>query len=586
MRGRTLTLLTFILVAVTACAPALAGVGPDDGFRTDADTPTPGATDTPEAVVEPSPTAIPTAGPELLPQEGPPSGATSQFRTDFGRHTVPYSDILSGGPPKDGIPGIDEPNYVSVDQADEWLQPREPVILLDIDGTARAYPLQILMWHEIVNDTLAEAPVAVTFCPLCNTAIAFERVVGDNQVTTFGTTGRLRFSNLIMYDRLTETWWQQATGEGIAGEHAGDRLTFIPATIVAWEEFKSTHPEADVLSKDTGFSRSYGTNPYSGYDDVDESPFLYRGPQTPGQLPAMARVLTVELNDEAVAYPFTELEKVHVVNDAVGGTPIVVFWQAGTASALDSAVIAKGRDVGTADTYSRELDGQTLTFTFDREGFVDEQTGSGWTVLGKAVDGPLAGKQLTPVVNVNHFWFSWAAFRPETRIFESEETSSAAPEPPQTATAAEVDVTYDFSIGLYQGEQELGARELQFSEVFAQDKPVILILWAGLCPTCRFELPLVQEAYAKYGDQVLFVGIDIGPFTGLGFEPEGRALLDELGVTFPAGSTPDSDIMREYQVLGVPETLFFSADGELVDRFGGLLNENKLEQNIQALLDQ
>ena len=381
-------------------------------------------TSTSEAPAAASPTPIPTTEPQLLPAERPPSGATSQFSTDFSRHTVPYTDILSGGPPKDGIRAIDQPKYVSVDQADEWLEPREPVILLEVDGTARAYPLQILMWHEIVNDTLADVPVAVTFCPLCNTAIAFERWVGDSQVTTFGTTGRLHFSNLIMYDRLTETWWQQATGEGIAGEHAGDRLSFLPATIVAWEVLKETHPEADVLSRETGFPRSYGFNPYEGYDDVDESPFLFRGPRTPGQLPAMARVITIDLNGEAVAYPFTELEKVHVINDAVGGTPVVVFWQAGTASALDSGVIAQGRDVGTADTYSRELDGQTLTFHFDGKSFSDEQTGSEWTVLGRAVSGPLAGKQLPPVVNVNHFWFSWAAFRPETRIFQAEETTA------------------------------------------------------------------------------------------------------------------------------------------------------------------
>jgi thiol-disulfide isomerase/thioredoxin len=388
-----------------------------------------------------------------------------------------------------------------------------------------------------------------------------------------------------MYDRLTETWWQQATGEGIAGEHAGERLGFLPATIVAWEAFKTTHPNADVLSRKTGFSRSYGANPYAGYDDVDQSPFLFRGPQTPGQLPAMARVLTVELNDEAVAYPFTELETVHVVNDAVGGSPIVVLWQAGTASALDSGVIAQGRDVGTADTYSRELDGQTLTFVHDGEHFMDEQSGSEWTVLGRAVDGPLAGAQLAPVVNVNHFWFSWAAFRPETRIYRPEEASSAAPELPPSLVAVETDVAYDFVIRLYQGDGELGARELEFSQVFVQGKPVVLTLWAGLCPTCRFELPRLQEAYSRYRKEVVFLGVDIGPFTGLGTDRDGRALLADLGIGFPAGGTPDGAIIREYQVLGVPETLFFAADGELVDRFVGLLNEERLAQNIEAILD-
>ena len=564
MRVRILSLLGLTLAVVTACAPALAGIGSDD-----------------RAPVE---TGIPTTAPQFLPEETPPSGAASQFRTDFSRHTVPYAEILSGGPPKDGIPAIDRPSYVSIERADEWLKPREPVILLEIDGVARAYPLQILMWHEIVNDTLASVPVAVTFCPLCNTAIAFERRVGDNRVTTFGTTGLLRFSNLIMYDRLTETWWQQATGEGIAGEHAGDRLRFLPATIVAWEAFKQAHPEADVLSRETGFPRSYGVNPYAGYDDVDESPFLFQGPETPGQLPAMARVLTVELNGEAVAYPFTELGKVRMVNDVVGDAPVVVFWEAGTASALDSGVIAQGRDVGTADTYSRELEGRTLTFYYDGERFIDEQTGSEWTLLGQAVAGPLAGKRLSPVVNVNHFWFSWAAFRPETRIFQSEEASPVAVDPSSAPAAVEIDVTYDFTIRLYQGETELGAQELKFSEVFAPGKPVILNLWAGLCPTCRFELPVLQAAYQEHGERILFVGIDIGPFTGLGLEADGRALLADLMVSFPAGSTPESAIMREYKVLGVPETLFFSADGKLVDRFSGLLNEKRLEQNIQALL--
>jgi hypothetical protein len=337
--------------------------------------------------------------------------------TEFSRHTIPYDEVVSGGPPKDGIPAIDRPQFVSIQEADAWLEPREPVVLVEIGDEARAYPIQILMWHEIVNDTLGGVPIAVTFCPLCNTAIAFERNVGDGQETTFGTTGRLRYSNLIMYDRLTETWWQQATGEGLAGKHAGEALKAVPAIIVAWERFQAVHPEGDVLSRQTGYTRSYGVNPYAGYDDVDESPFLFRGPPTPGQLPAMARVLTVDRGEEAVAYPFAELAQERVVNDTIAGLPVVVFWQAGTASALDSGVIAEGRDVGTASAYSRVVDGQTLSFSFDGESFVDEQTGSEWTLLGRAISGPLSGKTLTPVVSINHFWFSWAAFRPETRVY-------------------------------------------------------------------------------------------------------------------------------------------------------------------------
>jgi hypothetical protein len=273
-----------------------------------------------------------------------------------------------------------------------------------------------LTWHEIVNDVVDGNPVTITFCPLCNTAIAFSREF-DGQVLDFGTTGRLRFSNLIMYDRQSETWWQQATGQGIAGEYAGEQLTFLPASIIGWGEFRESFPDGQVLSKDTGFRRDYGRNPYAGYDNINNSPFLFRGSETPGILPAMARVLTAELNGEAVAYPYEVLQDLNVINDTLGGSEIVVFWQPGTASALDASVIAQGEDVGAGVSFSPIVDGQILTFSFDGEKIVDDQTGSEWDVFGQAVSGELAGTQLEPVVSVNHFWFSWAAFKPETRVY-------------------------------------------------------------------------------------------------------------------------------------------------------------------------
>ncbi len=359
----------------------------------------------------------PSVTPTLLsPDEPPPLGAEREFRTDFSKHSVPYSEILSGGPPKDGIPAIDNPAFVSVAEADAWLKPQEPVVFFQLGNDARAYPIQILIWHEIVNDEVNGVPVVITFCPLCNTAIAFERTV-NGQVLDFGTTGRLRFSNLIMYDRQTESWWQQATGEAIVGKLTGTRLKFLPASIISWEEFKTTYPDGKVLSRETGYSRPYGQNPYAGYDDINQRPFLYRGPETPDKLPPMARVLTVDLNGEAVAYPYQALEEQRVVNDTVGGQPIVVLWQPGTASPLDSAVVGAGRDVGTADAFFRTLDGQVLTFVFRDGRILDEETSSEWTVLGEAVDGPLAGKRLERAVAINHFWFSWAAFRPETRVY-------------------------------------------------------------------------------------------------------------------------------------------------------------------------
>ena len=365
-----------------------------------------------------SPTTQRTSTPDFLAPEPPPRGAEGEFDTDFERHTVPFDEILSGGPPKDGIPAIDEPTFVSVNEAGEWLEPQEPVALLQVGDDARAYPLQILMWHEIVNDSVGGTPVAVTFCPLCNTAVAFDRSF-EGQVLDFGTTGRLRYSNLIMYDRQTETWWQQASGEAIAGEFAGRQLTFLPASIVSWADFEAAHSEGKVLSRDTGFQRRYGDNPYLGYDDVNRAPFLYDGPQPPDQLLPMARVLTIDLGDEAVAYPYDVLQEIHVANDVVSDTGVAVFWAPGTASALDQGSVAAGRDVGTVIAYSRELQEDTLTFHFQDDRIVDEQTGSEWDVLGRAVAGPLAGAQLEPVVSVNHFWFSWAAFKPDTRVFES-----------------------------------------------------------------------------------------------------------------------------------------------------------------------
>jgi hypothetical protein len=342
---------------------------------------------------------------------------TSEWTTDFTKHSVPLSEIMSGGPSKDGIPAIDTPRFDAVSAADKWLKAQEPVILFEHAGEGRAYPLQILIWHEIANDTIAGLPVTITFCPLCNTSIVFDRRL-EGRVLDFGTTGKLRFSDLVMYDRQTESWWQQVTGEAIVGEMTGKRLVFLPSQIISWEMFKLTYPGGKVLNRETGHGRSYGRNPYVGYDDINSSPFLYRGPKD-GRLPPMERVVTISLNGEDVAYPFRVMEKVRVVNDTVGGRPIVVVFTKGVTSALDGGSISDSRDVGTAGVFERTLEGKVLTFKTSGARFIDTQTGSTWSILGVASAGPLAGKRLTPVVSGNHFWFSWAVFKPKTRIYQS-----------------------------------------------------------------------------------------------------------------------------------------------------------------------
>ena len=362
--------------------------------------------------------------PGQLEDPGRPGFNTGNWTTDFSVSSVLFADIVSGGPPKDGIPAIDAPVFESIADARTWMDGLSPVIALEIGGQARAYPMAIVTWHEIVNDTLGGEPVTVTFCPLCNTALAFERTV-DGEVLDFGTSGNLLFSNLIMYDRQTESWWQQATGTSIVGEQMGTQLEFLPAQIISLDQFEITYPEGDVLSRETGFPRyleeeRYGRNPYPGYDRVDESPFLFFG-TADGRIAPKERAATVGEGGDAIAFAYPELSEAGAVHETVGGEPIVVFWAPGTRSALDSSAIDEGADVGTTGVYRPIADGQALTF--ERLGppgtpITDRETGSTWSITGIATDGPLAGTQLERVVAGDHLWFSWAAFNPDTRIWE------------------------------------------------------------------------------------------------------------------------------------------------------------------------
>ncbi len=339
--------------------------------------------------------------------------STRGWKTDFSKHSVDLNEIMSGGPPKDGIPPIDNPRFVSVEAADSWLGDREPIIVFEHNGVVRGYPWQILIWHEIVNDEVGGKPVAITYCPLCNTAIAFDRRVGD-RVLDFGTSGMLRHSDLVMYDRQTESLWQQAIGEAIVGEYTGTQLMFLPAPTVSWADFKARYPDAEVLSRETGSVRDYGRNPYDGYDTG--RPFLFRGP-TDGRLPMMARVVVVKSGDDVVVFPLETLAKEEVINHSVGGEPVVLFYKKGTASAVDASRISKGRDVGAATAYNREVDGFVLTFVRDGSGFRDNETGTRWDFFGEAIRGPLKGNKLSPMVHYTPFWFAWAAFRPDDPIY-------------------------------------------------------------------------------------------------------------------------------------------------------------------------
>jgi Protein of unknown function (DUF3179) len=275
-------------------------------------------------------------------------GAVAQANPDFWKHEWPHTDfnrtsvsnwaeILSGGPPRDGIPALNDPIFKPAAEESE-IGEREPVITVEIDGAEpRAYPIRYLTWHEIVNDTVAGIPIAVTFCPLCNSGITFDRRV-DGRVLTFGVSGKLRNSDMVMFDRETESWWQQAIGQAIVGDLTGAKLKSLPTWMESWAEFKARNPEGLVMAKPTSHLRAYGRNPYRGYDSLTQ-PFLYNGENPPHGIPPLVRVVRVGER----AWPLTRLAQETRVNEA----GLIITWRKGQASALDSDQIARGKDVGT-----------------------------------------------------------------------------------------------------------------------------------------------------------------------------------------------------------------------------------------------
>src|SRR5262249_1829417 len=255
-------------------------------------------------------------------------------RTDFSRHAAAYDEFVSGGPPKDGIPAIDRPSFVPVAEA-PGLAPREPVISVQIGGDARAYPLRAMIWPGIVNDIPGGPPIAVTWCPLCNSSVVFDRRVAGRTLS-FGTTGKLRDSDLVMYDRETESWWQQFGGECIVGALLGAQLKYLPARVESVERFRARLPSGSVLVPPDAEVRDYGRNPYVGYDSADR-PFLYRGSLHEG-VPPLARV--VSIGEEAWTLDLVKSQRRLEIGD------LIIAWEPGQSSPLDTAENDAGQDIG------------------------------------------------------------------------------------------------------------------------------------------------------------------------------------------------------------------------------------------------
>jgi len=280
------------------------------------------------------------------------------FRLD--NALIPTNEIHRGGPPKDGIPSINQPQFISAENTD-YLKPSDSVIGITINGQSRAYPLRILVWHEIVNDTIDDQHIAITYCPLCGTAMVFSRQYRERTLS-FGVSGLLYNSDVLMYDRATESLWSQLGMQAVSGEYKGQPLDWLPSTQTSWEDWQQKHPQTLVLSTDTGFPRDYARSPYASYESTERTHFPV--PKNRQEFSNKTWIAGIRINEEAKAYPLDQLAEASF-EDLVGGSQIRITWDANNRHF--SATHADGTDI--------------------------------------------------PVVHA--YWFAWQAFYPDTTILQS-----------------------------------------------------------------------------------------------------------------------------------------------------------------------
>lgn len=282
---------------------------------------------------------------------------------DLSQSLIPANQILQGGPPRDGIPSIDRPEFIPAAKAD-FLQAKDRIIGIQVNGEARAYPIKILNWHEIVNDTIQGKPISVTFCPLCGTGIVYEAALGGKTLQ-FGVSGLLYNSDVLLYDRQTETLWSQILSKAINGPMKGQTLRMVSSSQTSWGKWLKLHPNTKVLSIKTGYSRDYNRSPYGDYDQSHKTYFPVSAESR--RYHPKERVLGITVSGKHKAYPFKELA-------LAGGT-----------------------------TLTDQFAGQTLRIEFDvpnRDGVIKDAS-------GKVIE------------LVNGFWFAWYAFHPDTAVFSS-----------------------------------------------------------------------------------------------------------------------------------------------------------------------
>ena len=324
----------------------------------------------------------------------------------------PMRLIVSGGPPKDGIPALTNPEFVTSSEA-SYLRENDLVLGVSINGVAKAYPENMGWWHEIINDQVGDQAISMTFCPLTGTGLNFGAESGDGQFE-LGVSGLLYNSNLVMYDRRDdETLYPQMYFTAVNGTYKGDVLRLLPVVETTWATWKRLYPETLVISDDTGYGRDYTRYPYGGYRQ-DHFSLLFPLTPSPRQNPALSqlelkdKVLGVRLNDHPKAYPFNNMGDRAVINDHVGGTDLVVVWYE-----EGQLAIPYDRQVGDR-TLSFDIETSTGGFPFNMR---DRETGSLWNIKGEAIEGELKGKRLNQIPAHTAFWFAWGTFWMETEVW-------------------------------------------------------------------------------------------------------------------------------------------------------------------------
>ncbi len=322
------------------------------------------------------------------------------METNGVKHSIPLDKIKSGGPPKDGIPSIDKPVFTDI-SGSQFMSDSDTVVGLDVNGESKAYPLSILVWHEIVNDNVGGIPVSITYCPLCYTNQVFERII-DGQEVEFGTSGKLYNSNLVMYDRLTQSYWSQALGTAVKGELTGYQLNLIPFDVITWGDWKKLHPDTVVLTTDTGYIRSYATDPYGSY--YVEPRIMFPVEHLDDRMYPKEIIIGFNQDDIYKAYKQNDIESNVVINDSIGNTAIM----------LVSLFSENSR------AYDRTIDNSTLNFVYVNGKIFDTETNSEWNYDGLSISGEFEGEQLERMAIEPGFWFEWVAFHPETLVYGDE----------------------------------------------------------------------------------------------------------------------------------------------------------------------